>query len=428
MTNTRKLVFNEDYSIWVHVSVENNNIVQLENLQYSKGFKRVSKNVLPLALSLVVGVTNVYALENNPFKVYKNGKELPEFFAIKDPGSIQPSSPHSSILPLFLIFFSYLFQNSHQLEQNKVLEKVLEANQSLTLQNKMLTKNLLLSGGRIILAASLGISAVSMILLLRLARSEEFQEKLKDFKSQQLSLFVVQLVILAGSILLGDVKSLPTLINKLALKQRGQFFIENYLELTVSPIGFGLLILCLVEYLILPISFKVNPNLIDILNEYNIRLNHLKIDKSLTLWEKKIKLLQLKALKDKALIKVASTAELLERTYYKKLRAGMRNEMSRITGTLPKKKKASSSQLDAFSSHLFSKVELPKKLRDKIKVEVFKPSYFYKIHQSYRIKQNLLAITYFFMFSIFFKEIEPFIFGNESTPDLSKKDQGPDSL
>lgn len=425
--NNTKLIFNEDACLWVSVSLESD-ILELEKVNYGKGFKKLSKTIFPIALSIVIGVTNVYALENNPFKVYKNGKELPQFFAVNDPGAIKPSSPHSSILPLFLIFFSYLFQNSHQWEQNKVLEKVLEANQSLTLQNKMLTKNLLLSGGRIILAASLGISAVSMILLLRLARSEEFQEKLKDFKSQQLSLFVVQLVILAGSILLGDVKSLPTLINKLALKQRGQFFIDNYLELTVSSIGFGLLILCLVEYLILPISFKVNPNLIDILNEYNIRLNHLKIDKSLTLWEKKIKLLQLKALKDKALIKVASTAELLERTYYKKLRAGMRNEMSRLTGTLPKKKKTSSSQLDAFSSHLFSKVELPKKLRDKIKVEVFKPSYFYKIHQSYRIKQNLLAITYFFMFSVFFKEIEPFIFGNESTPDLSKNDQGPDSL
>jgi len=426
-SNKTKFIFNEDACLWVSVSLERN-ILELEKVNYGKGFKKLSKTIFPIALSIVVGVTNVYALENNPFKVYKNGKELPQFFAVNDPRAIKPSSPNSSIVPLFLIFVSYLFQNSHQLEQNKVIEKVLEANQTLTLQNRMLTKNLLLSGGRIILAASLGMSGISMILLLRLSRSEEFQEKLKDFKSQQLWLFVVQLVVLAASIVIGDVKSLPTLINKLALKEKGKFFVENYLELTISSIGFGFLILCIVEYLVLPISFKMNPKLIDILNEYNIRLNHLKIDKSLTLWEKKIKLLQLKALKDKALIKIASTAEILERTYYKKLRAGMRNEMSRLTGTLPKKKKTSTSQLDAFSSHLFSKVELPKKLREKIKLEVFKPSYFYKIHQSYRIKQNLLAITYFFIFSVFFKEIEPFIFGNESTPDLSKNDQGPDSL
>jgi len=57
-SNKTKFIFNEDACLWVSVSLERN-ILELEKVNYGKGFKKLSKTIFPIALSVVVGVTNV---------------------------------------------------------------------------------------------------------------------------------------------------------------------------------------------------------------------------------------------------------------------------------------------------------------------------------------------------------------------------------
>lgn len=403
-----KLVYNEDANLWVSIPIDSN-MLALEEFEFPtlkvRNNSEFVKLILGFSLVLFLDVANVYANEGNPFKVYKNGKELPQFFTPNSPiPNNLPSTP--GIPPFFLILFM-LFSNFNQFEQNKVLENTLQINQKLQIQNYFLRKNLLISGGKIILGLSFGFYALSIILILRLARSDELKDKLKQFKSQQLGLFLFQIIILIGSILLEDIKNVPKIITGFQLQQKGKFFVENYLELLVTSLIISAILLFTLEYILLPFAIKSNPGLSEILEQYNFKFNELETDKNLSHWSKEIKKLELKALKDKAMIKIASTAELLERTYYKKLREGRLIEMRRIGGELPKIRKKSVSQLDSFSSRLFAKKELPPRIREKIKQEVFKPTYFYKMHQSYRIKQNLLAMTYFLAATLLFKEFEP---------------------
>jgi len=389
-----KLVFSEEANLWVSVSMDSN-VLALEEFEFPtlkvRNNSEFVKLILGFSLVLFLDVANAYANEGNPFKVYKNGKELPQFFTTNNPTpNSLPLAP--GIPPFFLILFM-LFSNFNQFEQNKVLENTLQLNQQLQIQNQLLRKNLLISGGKIILGLSFGFYALSIIFILRLAQSDELKAKLKEFKSQQLRLFVFQIIVLIGSILLEDIKSVPKIITGFQLQQKGKFFVENYLELLVISVISSAILLFTLEYILLPFVIKSNPGLTEILEQYNFKFNELETDKNLSEWKKKIKILELKALKDKAMIKVASTAELLERTYHKKLREGRLIEMRRIGGELPRMKKTSTSQLDSFSSRLFAKRDLPPRIREKIKQEVFRPTCFYKMHQSYRIKQNLLAMT-----------------------------------
>ena len=399
---------NEDANLWVSVSM-GTKVVALEEFEFPtlriRNNKEFVKLILGFSLVLFLDVANVYANEGNPFKVYKNGKELPQFFTTNNHNS-SPLPKAPGIPPFFLILFM-LFSNFNQFEQNKVLENTLQLNQQLQIQNNVLRKNLLISGGKIILGLSFGFSALSIILILRLAQSAELKDKLKEFKSQQLGLFLFQIIVLIGSILLEDIKNVPKVITGFKLQQKGKFFVENYLELLVTSLIISAILLFTLEYILLPFAIKSNPGLSEILEQYNFKFNELETDKNLSKWQKEIKKLELTALKDKAIIKIASTAEFLERTYYKRLREGRLIEMRRIGGELPKIRKTSASQLDSFSSRLFAKKELPPRIREKIIQEVFKPTCFYKMHQSYRIKQNLLAMTYFLAATLLFKEFEP---------------------
>ena len=153
---------------------------------------------------------------------------------------------------------------------------------------------------------------------------------------------------------------------------------SEYFELLIVSLLVGGGLLFFIEYGIFPLLFKKYPQLEILLDQYNLRLNTTVITDNLKKLQKRIKILETIAIKDKAMIKVASTEALLERTYDKKLYSGMKHEMLRLMN------------------------ELPVRSRN----EKYKPSYFYKIHESYRIKQNLLALVYFLIYMNIIQKLE----------------------
>jgi hypothetical protein len=216
------------------------------------------------------------------------------------------------------------------------------------------------------------------LLLIRLANSPEFKDKLKEFESKQIFVFLLQLILLGSSILLNDIKKIPNALNRLKLQEKIIFLFSEYFDLLIRVLLVGGGLLFFIEYGIFPVLFKKYPQLEIFLERYNLRLNDGAITENLKKLQKRIKILETIAIKDKAMIKVASTEALLERTYDKKLYSGMKHEMLRLMN------------------------ELPVRSRN----ENYKPSYFYKIHESYRIKQNLLALVYFLIYMNIIKKLE----------------------
>jgi len=144
--------------------------------------------------------------------------------------------------------------------------------------------------------------------------------------------------------------------------------------------------------------FKKYPEFEIFLDKYNLRLNDGEMTENLKKLQKRIKILETIAIKDKAMIKVAGTAELLERTYDKKLYSGMKHEMLRLMNELPIRSRNAT----------------------------YKPTYFYKIHESYRIKQNLLALVYFLVYMNIIQKI-PMI-KDLPLDELNKQDNSSESF
>lgn len=377
MKKMTKLIFDESSSLWVHIE-ENKYQIELEKINYKKIIKKYINCVGPVVyLSLAISQK---VIAEDGFKVYKNSKQIENFFEssnpIQDPKNTC-TNEFSKPFPYILILLS-LFNNVQTFNQRKIFQKTLELNQLTILEKQKTLNNLLISGGKIALAISLSFYACSIIVLIRLSRSPKFKDKLKEFESKQIFIFLLQLVILISSILFDDLKKIPITLTRLKLREKILFFFSEYSEFLVLSILFGGSLFFLLEYVIFPVLFKKYPELEMFLERYHLRLNTTEINENLKKLQKRIKILETIAIKDKALIKVASTEALLERTYEKKLYSGMKHEMLRLMN------------------------ELPMKSRN----ETYKPSYFYKIHQSYRIKQNLLALVYFLIYMNIIQKLE----------------------
>ena len=252
------------------------------------------------------------------------------------------------------------------------------------------------------MALSLGFYAFSIILLIRLSRSDEFKDKLKEFESKQIFVFLLQLLIVVGSIFLNDIKRIPNALTRLKLQEKIVYFFSEYFEIVIRFLLFFGGLYFFIEYGLFPSLFKKYPEFESFLDRYNLRLNDGEITENLKKLQKRIKILETIAIKDKAMIKVASTEALLERTYDKKLYIGMRNEMLRLMN------------------------ELPVKSRN----ETYKPTYFYKIHESYRIKQNLLALVYFLVYMNIIQKLEEKIPMMKDLPldELNKQNNSSESF
>ena len=371
-----ELMFFEDSSLWVRVQ-KSEYLINLENINLQKASRKFVYFIPQFLLFILFNSSVSYAAESFPFKVYKNNKELTHFFNTLPNSNVTnvDSSTKNFSLTILILGLMNNLQNYHQ---NKVIQKSFELIQLKEIENKKIIQTLLISGGKAVLAISISFYAFSIILLIRFANSPEFKEKLKDFRTKQLFLFIGQITLLAISILFNDIKSFPIVLKKIKWKEKISIIFENYFEMLIFSALFIGIILLFSEYVFLPAAFKINPSLESMLDKYNLRLSNFEIDENLKKLQKRIKALQTISIKDKALIKVASTAEILERTYDRKLYAGMKNEMLRLMN------------------------ELPLKPRN----ESFKPSYFYKMHQSYRIKQNLLALTYFLIYMNVFNQLD----------------------
>jgi hypothetical protein len=351
----------------------------LEKVDFKKIVNQILKSGIPVLLLRLYVSYPVIANESNPFKVSKNGKQLENFFESSN-NNVENSNSYNNeflrLFPLISILFN-IINNVQSAKNQKVFEKSLELNQKL-LENQKVLNTLLMSGGKMAIAISLTFYALSILLLIRLANSPEFKDKLKDFESKQIFVFLLQLLILGGSILFNDIKKIPTLIGRLKLEEKIIFLFSEYFELLIVSLLVGGGLLFFIEYGIFPLLFKKYPQLEILLDQYNLRLNTTVITDNLKKLQKRIKILETIAIKDKAMIKVASTEALLERTYDKKLYSGMKHEMLRLMN------------------------ELPVRSRN----EKYKPSYFYKIHESYRIKQNLLALVYFLIYMNIIQKLE----------------------
>jgi hypothetical protein len=177
---------------------------------------------------------------------------------------------------------------------------------------------------------------------------------------------------------LNDNKKIPSTLTRLKLQEKIICFFSEYFEILIRSLLFVGGLYLFIEYGLFPFLFKKYPEFEIFLDHYNLRLNEGATTDNLKKLQKRIKILETIAIKDKAMIKVASTEALLERTYDKKLYSGMKHEMLRLMN------------------------ELPVKSRN----ETYKPTYFYKIHESYRIKQNLLALVYFLIYMNIIQKLE----------------------
>lgn len=367
-----ELIFMEDSSLWISFEKQEY-LISIENINFEKFIRKGIGIIFPILFIVLVNTLKAEGVDEFPFKVYKDSKEIKNFFVPSTTGeNFAPLSPPSPLktFPAILVLLS-LFQQYETSQQRKLLERSLEIDKLRIIENRKLLNTLLISGGKIAVAICLSSSLISLLILLRLAKSPEFKEKFKEFESKQFFIVLFQLMILASWILLNDIKKIPTTLSQLKLNEKiNLLLVENFELFFLSIVLVGGFI-TLVEYGILPILFKCYAELEPILDRYNIRLSDREALANLLKLQKRISILETIKIKDKAMIKVASTEALLERTYQKKLFAGMKNEMLRLMNELP-----------------------PIKARD----PNFKPSYFYKMHQSYRIKQNVLAILYFLIY------------------------------
>ena len=397
------LVFMEDQCMWVGIE-ESNYIIELEKFNFEKTIHKVLKYIVPVLWISFFFSTKVLATNNNPFKVYKNGKELDTFFedlnSIKKPQNSYTNDflkPFPAILVLLTIINNLQISNNQKLNQ-----KHIELTQLTILENQKTLNTLLMTGGRIAMALSFGFYAFSIIVLIRLSRSDEFKDKLKEFESKQIFVFLLQLLILIGSIFLNDIKRIPNALTRLKLQEKIVYFFSEYFEIVIRFLLFFGGLYFFIEYGLFPSLFKKYPEFESFLDRYNLRLNDGETTENLKKLQKRIKILETIAIKDKAMIKVASTEALLERTYDKKLYIGMRNEMLRLMN------------------------ELPVKSRN----ETYKPTYFYKIHESYRIKQNLLALVYFLIYMNIIQKLEEKIPMMKDLPldELNKQNNSSESF
>ena len=391
-----ELIFIEDNSLWISLEKQEY-LISIENVNFEKFIRKGIGIIFPILFIVLVNTLKAEGVDQFPFKVYKDSKEIKNFFVpsakLDDFGNSSPSSPLKTF-PAILILLS-LFQQYETSQQRKLLERSLEIDKLRIIENRKLLNTLLISGGKIAVAICLSSSFISLLILLRLAKSPEFKEKLKEFESKQFFIVLFQLMILASWILLNDIKKIPTTLNQLKLNEKiNLLLVENFELFCLSIVIVGGFI-TLVEYGILPILFKCYAELEPILDRYNIRLSDREALANLLKLQKRISILETIRIKDKAMIKVASTEALLERTYQKKLFAGMKNEMLRLMNELP-----------------------AMKARD----PNFKPSYFYKMHKSYRIKQNVLAILYFLIYMRILRLEENFPFMT-NLPLNRKKDE-----
>ena len=397
------LVFMEDQCMWVAIE-ESNYIIELEKFNFEKTINKVLKYIVPVLWISFFFSTKVLATNTNPFKVYKNGKELDTFF--EDLNSIKkPQNSYTNEFlkqfPAILILLTII--NNLQISNNqKINQKSIELTQLTILENQKTLNTLLMTGGKIAVALSLGFYAFSIILLIRLSRSDEFKDKLKEFESKQIFVFLLQLLILVGSIFLNDIKRIPKALTRLKLQEKIVYFFSEYVEIVIRFLLFFGGLYFFIEYGLFPSLFKKYPEFESFLDRYNLRLNDGEITENLKKLQKRIKILETIAIKDKAMIKVASTEALLERTYDKKLYSGMRNEMLRLMN------------------------ELPVRSRN----ETYKPTYFYKIHESYRIKQNLLALVYFLIYMNIIQKLEEKIPMMKDLPldELNKQNNSSESF
>jgi hypothetical protein len=276
------------------------------------------------------------------------------------------TSDFSKTFPAILMLLTII--NNLQMSKNqKITAKYLEINQLNILENQKTLNVLLMTGGKIAVALSVGFYAFSILILIRLANSPEFKDKLKEFELKQVFVFILQLLLLISSIFLNDIKRIPSSLSRLKLQEKIVYFFSEYFEIVMRSFLVVGGLYFFIEYGLFPLLFKKYPEFEIFLDRYNLRLNDGETTDNLKKLQKRIKILETIAIKDKAMIKVASTEALLQRTYEKKLYIGMKNDMLRLMN------------------------ELPVRSRN----ETYKPTYFYKIHESYRIKQNLLALFQF---------------------------------
>jgi hypothetical protein len=391
-----ELIFMEDSSLWISFEKQEY-LISIENINFEKFIRKGIGIIFPILFIVLVNTLKAEGVDEFPFKVYKDSKEIKNFFVpstkVENFARLSPPSPLKTF-PAILILLS-LFQQYEISQQRKLLERSLEIDKLRIIENRKLLNTLLVSGGKIAVAICLSSSLISLLILLRLAKSPEFKEKFKEFESKQFFIVLFQLMILASWILLNDIKKIPTTLNQLKLNEKiNLLLVENFELFCLSMIMVGSFI-TLVEYGILPILFKCYAELEPILDRYNIRLSDQEALANLLKLQKRISILETIRIKDKAMIKVASTEALLERTYQKKLFAGMKNEMLRLMNELPAMKSRDPN---------------------------FKPSYFYKMHKSYRIKQNVLAILYFLIYMRILRLEENFPFMT-NLPLNRKKDE-----
>ena len=397
--NKYTLRFSDEYSLWVGIE-ENDSMIELEKLNLEETVYKVLKYLIPVLWITLSLSSRVMAAENNPFRVYKDGKELDNFFESVDLIKTPQNSYSDDFLKSFpLIVMLLTIINNLQLSKSqKLTSKSLELTQLSLLENQKTLNVLLVTGGKIAIAISFGFYAFAIIVLIRLAKSAEFKDKLKEFESKQVLMFILQLLVLAATIFLNDIKKIPSTLTRLKLQEKIIYFVSEYFELILRSFLFCGGLFFFIEYGLLPILFKKYPEFEIFLDKYNLRLNDGEMTENLKKLQKRIKILETIAIKDKAMIKVASTAELLERTYDKKLYSGMKHEMLRLMNELPVRSRNAT----------------------------YKPTYFYKIHESYRIKQNLLALVYFLVYMNIIQKI-PMI-KDLPLDELNKQDNSSESF
>ena len=378
--NDTKLIFMDDISMWIAID-ERNYIIQLEKVNFKKAIRKGLKYIVPALWISFFFSTKAFGQESNPFKVYKNGKELDSFFesvnSMKEPSNSY-TNDFSKTFPTTILMLLTIINNLQISKNQKITAKYLELNQLNILENQKTLNALLMTGGKIAVVLSLSFYAFSILVLIRLANSTEFRDKLKEFESKQIFVFILQILVLASSIFFNDLKKIPSTLTRLKLQEKIIYFLSEYFEILIRAFLFVGGLYFFVEHGLFPLLFKKYPEFEIFLDRYNIRLNQGETIDNLKKLQKRIKILETIAIKDKAMIKVASTEALLERTYDKKLYSGMKHEMLRLMN------------------------ELPVKSRN----ETYKPTYFYKIHESYRIKQNLLALVYFLIYMNIIQKLE----------------------
>jgi len=378
--NDTTLLFSAEHSMWIAID-ERSYIIQLEKVNFKKAIRKGLKYIVPVLWISFFFSAKAFGQEPNPFKVYKNGKELDSFFesvnSMKEPQNSY-TNEFSKTFPTTILMLLTIINNLQNSKNQKITAKYLELNQLNILENQKTLNALLMSGGKLAVVLSLGFYAFSILILIRLANSKEFKDKLKEFESKQIFVFILQLLVLASSIFLNDIKKIPSTLTRLKLQEKIICFFSEYFEILIRSLLFVGGLYLFIEYGLFPFLFKKYPEFEIFLDHYNLRLNEGATTDNLKKLQKRIKILETIAIKDKAMIKVASTEALLERTYDKKLYSGMKHEMLRLMN------------------------ELPVKSRN----ETYKPTYFYKIHESYRIKQNLLALVYFLIYMNIIQKLE----------------------